>query len=172
VADQSKQNYDGEQMNDKCELYSRLTVDLVAVFEGERDLIANMANCAALLFHALPDLNWTGFYRTIDRDLVLGPFQGRPACIRIGPGRGVCGAAAARMSTVVVPDVNQFPGHIACDAASQAEIVVPLIVEGRVIGVLDLDSPIRNRFDDDDAAGLESVVAILLDASNAPRATQ
>jgi len=155
-------------MPDKVEQYSYLTKDLVAIFEGERDFIANMANCAALLFQTLPDLNWAGFYRTIGSDLVLGPFQGRPACVRIGSGRGVCGATALRMETVVVPDVHQFPGHIACDVASQSEIVVPLIVDGQVIGVLDLDSPVRNRFDAADAAGLESLVAILLRASDVP----
>ena len=152
-------------MIDKSALYADLIRDLAAVVEGERDLIANMANCAAMLFQTLPELNWAGFYRTIDEDLVLGPFQGRPACVRIGPGRGVCGAAALRKSTVVVPDVQQFPGHIACDAASQSEIVIPLISGCHVIGVLDLDSPILNRFDDTDATGLELLVEILLEAS-------
>lgn len=153
-------------MRDKADLYSRLTRDLVAVFEGERDFIANMANCAALLYRTLPELNWAGFYRTIGSDLVLGPFQGQPACIRIASGRGVCGAAASRKTTVVVPDVHLFPGHIACDAASQSEIVVPLVVNLRVIGVLDLDSPVRNRFDEQDAAGLQAIVEILLRASD------
>jgi GAF domain-containing protein len=154
-------------MIDKPEMYSRLRVELVSVFEGERDLIANMANCSALLFHAIPEVNWVGFYRTIGTDLVLGPFQGSPACIRIGPDRGVCGTAAARKHTIVVPDVNQFPGHIACDAATQSEIVVPMIVNGSVIGVLDLDSTQLSYFDDDDADGLESVVEVLLKASDA-----
>lgn len=153
-------------MADKISLYSQLRLDLTAVFEGERDLIANMANCSALLYQTLPDLNWAGFYRMIGSDLVLGPFQGRPACVRIGPGRGVCGAAAASMKTVLVPDVHQFPGHIACDAASQSEVVIPLIDLGRVIAVLDLDSPILNRFDQADADGLESLVAVLLASSN------
>jgi L-methionine (R)-S-oxide reductase len=148
--------------------YDRLRTELVAVFEGERDLIANMANCAALLFETLPDLNWVGFYRTIGSDLVLGPFQGRPACVRIGPGRGVCGAAAAKRETIVVPDVHRFPGHIACDAQSRSEIVVPLIVAGRLIGVLDLDSPEPDRFDQADAAGLEAIAAALLAASDIP----
>lgn len=152
-------------MSEKSEVYARLKAELVAVFEGERDLIANMANCAALLFQTLPELNWAGFYRTIGPDLVLGPFQGRPACVRIGPGRGVCGVAAMRRATVVVPDVHQFPGHIACDSASQSEIVVPLIVGHHVIGVLDLDSPVQNRFDQIDAAGLESIITILLQSS-------
>ena len=148
--------------------YDRLRTELIAVFEGERDLIANMANCAALLFESLPDLNWAGFYRAIGSDLVLGPFQGRPACVRIGPGRGVCGAAAAKRETVVVPDVRRFPGHIACDAQSRAEIVVPLIAAGRLIGVLDLDSPQPGRFDQTDAAGLEAIAAALLAASDIP----
>lgn len=148
--------------------YDRLRTELIAVFEGERDLIANMANCAALLFETLPDLNWAGFYRAIGSDLVLGPFQGRPACVRIGPGRGVCGAAAAKRATIVVPDVHRFPGHIACDAQSRAEIVVPLIAAGRLIGVLDLDSPQPGRFDQTDAAGLEAIAAALLAASDIP----
>lgn len=151
---------------EQAQMYSRLTVDLISVFEGERDLIANMANCAALLYRSLPELNWSGFYRMIGDDLVLGPFQGLPACVRIASGRGVCGSAALTMSTIVVPDVHQFPGHIACDAASQSEIVVPLIVDGRTIGVLDLDSPVRNRFDHEDAKGLQELVAILLQASD------
>src|SRR5580704_9648050 len=109
-------------MRHKSELYAGLIKDLTAVFEGERDLIANMANCAALLFQTLPELNWAGFYRAVGNDLVLGPFQGKPACVRIGPGRGVCGAAALRMATLIVADIHQFPGHIACDAASNSEI--------------------------------------------------
>lgn len=153
-------------MIDKREMYSRLSLDLVAVFEGERDFIANMANCSALLFHAIPEVNWVGFYRTIGTDLVLGPFQGSPACVRIGPDRGVCGTAAARKHTIVVPDVNQFPGHIACDASTQSEIVVPMIVKDAVIGVLDLDSTLLDNFDDDDTSGLESIVDVLLKASN------
>jgi len=153
-------------MIDKTSVYAQLRRDLTAVFEGERDLIANMANCSALLFQSLPDLNWAGFYRTIGSDLVLGPFQGRPACVRIGLGRGVCGAAAANKKTVLVPDVHEFPGHIACDAASKSEVVIPLIDRGRVIAVLDLDSPILNRFDQADADGLETLVAVLLESSD------
>jgi len=155
-----------DKMIDKTSVYAQLRRDLTAVFEGERDLIANMANCSALLFQSLPDLNWAGFYRTIGSDLVLGPFQGRPACVRIGLGRGVCGAAAANKKTVLVPDVHEFPGHIACDAASKSEVVIPLIDRGRVIAVLDLDSPILNRFDQADADGLETLVAVLLESSD------
>lgn len=153
-------------MTDKPSLYSQLCRDLAAVFEGERDLIANMANCSALLYQTLPDLNWVGFYRMVGKDLVLGPFQGRPACVRIGPGRGVCGTSAARQATVLVADVHQFPGHIACDAASRSEVVIPLIDRGQVIAVLDLDSPILDRFDQEDADGLESLVTVLLAASD------
>lgn len=150
---------------DKAAWYARLQAEMTAVVEGERDFIANMANCAALLFHSLPDLNWAGFYLLRGRDLVLGPFQGQLACVRIGPGKGVCGAAAQRRATVVVKDVHQFPGHIACDSASNSEIVVPLMVGGRLIGVMDLDSPSRNRFDEVDAEGLERIAGILLRGS-------
>lgn len=151
---------------DKAALYARLSSELSAGLAGERDFIANMANCTAMLFHSLPDLNWAGFYLAKGGDLVLGPFQGRPACTRIAGGRGVCGTAAARRETVIVADVHCFPGHIACDAASRSEIVVPLIVQGRLIGVLDLDSPQPGRFDPADAAGLEAIAAILLAASD------
>ncbi|WP_254509101.1 GAF domain-containing protein [Anatilimnocola floriformis] len=146
--------------------YSQLLRELVSVFEGERDWIANTANCAALLFQTLPDLNWAGFYFLRGNDLVLGPFQGKPACVRIPLGKGVCGTAGIRRETIVVPDVHQFPGHIACDSASQSEIVVPLIVGTRLIGVLDLDSPILNRFSADDAAGLAAIAQALLDCSD------
>ena len=139
--------------------------DLAALLEGERDFVANMANGAALLYHSLERINWAGFYLLRGEDLVLGPFQGKPACCRIGPGRGVCGAAAARRETLIVPDVHAFPGHIACDSASRSEIVVPLIKGGRLIGVLDVDSPVLNRFDEADAAVLEQVARVLLDGS-------
>ncbi len=145
---------------------ARLRDEVSAVLEGERDFIANMATCAAMLFHTLPDLNWAGFYLLKGSDLVVGPFQGKPACIRIAPGRGVCGAAAARRQTVVVPDVHQFPGHIACDSASNSEIVVPLMVGTRLVGVMDLDSPTFNRFDEADQAGLEAVAAVLMAGSD------
>jgi GAF domain-containing protein len=128
----------------------------------ESDLIANAANTAALLFHHLPDVNWAGFYLSRGEELVLGPFQGKPACVRIPFGKGVCGTAASTGEPVIVPDVNDFPGHIACDTASQSEIVVPLVSWGRVLGVLDVDSPLPNRFDEDDSEGLESLASILL----------
>jgi GAF domain-containing protein len=156
---------------DKGEFYPRLHAELVALFEGERDLIANCANCASVLFHALPGINWAGFYFMRGDDLVLGPFQGKPACVRIAPGRGVCGAAARQRRTLVVADVHKFPGHIACDSASNSEIVVPLIAGERVIGVLDIDSPELSRFDDHDAAELQALAANLLAASDWQSAT-
>jgi L-methionine (R)-S-oxide reductase len=151
--------------------YQELNAQLAAIFAGERDGLANSANLAALLFQALPDLNWAGFYFLRGRELVLGPFQGKVACIRIAVGRGVCGTAAEQRQTVVVPDVHAFPGHIACDSASRSEIVVPLIQKGRVLGVLDLDSPRLARFDADDASGLEAAVQLLLDQSDLLRLT-
>ena len=150
----------------KAELYAQLLSQLAALVEGERDFIANAANCAALLFQWLPDINWAGFYLLKGSDLVLGPFQGKPACVRIGPGRGVCGAAASRRQTVIVPDVHDFPGHIACDFASRSEIVIPLIAGDRLIGVLDIDSPQTSRFDEADAAGLQLLAAALLAGSD------
>jgi GAF domain-containing protein len=152
----------------KAELYQRLRTELGAIVEGERDLIANTANCAALLFHSLPGINWAGFYFLKDDDLVLGPFQGKIACVRIGPGRGVCGAAVQKQETIVVQDVHAFPGHIACDSASKSEIVTPLKKPGRILGVLDLDSPLLGRFDGEDAAGLESLATFLVAASDTP----
>lgn len=150
----------------KQALYAHLCQTAMAIFESERDFIANTANCSALLFQSLPDINWAGFYFLKGDDLVLGPFQGKPACVRIGPGRGVCGAAAAKRQTLVVPNVHEFPGHIACDSASNSEIVVPLIKNERLLGVLDIDSPDLNRFNPEDATGLEAIVNILLVASN------
>lgn len=143
---------------DKASLYADLLSAADAVTAGESDAIANMANIAALVWQFVPDLNWAGFYRMVDGELVLGPFQGKPACIRIAVGKGVCGTAAATGETQLVEDVHAFPGHIACDAASASEIVVPVICEGRIAGVLDLDSPTRARFDAGDAAGLERLV--------------
>lgn len=151
----------------KPELYRQLAGELAGLLAGERDPIANVANMAALLFHGLPDLNWAGFYLRRSDELVLGPFQGKPACVRIPLGRGVCGTAAARAASVVVPDVHAFPGHIACDAASRSELVVPLLREGRVTGVLDLDSPRPGRFDEEDRAGCEKLAALLVEASDA-----
>jgi L-methionine (R)-S-oxide reductase len=145
----------------KDELYRDLHGAADALTAGEPDPIANMANVAALLWQYLPDLNWAGFYRLVEGELVLGPFQGKPACIRIALGSGVCGTAAATRETQLVVDVDAFPGHIACDAASRAELVVPIIVGDRLIGVLDLDSPNVGRFDAVDAAACEKLVAQL-----------
>lgn len=139
--------------------------DLRALIGDETDLVANCANAAALLWHRLPALNWAGFYLLRGEDLVLGPFQGRPACSRIAPGRGVCGAAAARRATLNVPDVHAFPGHIACDSASRSELVVPLLRGDRLLGVLDLDSPIPSRFDPATVALAEAVAALVAGSS-------
>ena len=147
---------------DKHSLDDELAAELAALLAGEPDLIANTANMAALVYHRLPDLNWAGFYFARGGTLVLGPFQGKPACVRIAWGNGVCGAAAAQARSIVVPDVHEFPGHIACDAASRSELVVPLLIAGRVVGVLDLDSPRLARFEDGDRLGCERLVAILL----------
>lgn len=143
----------------KTTLYDDLLFAADAVTKDEPDAIANMANVAALIWQFLPDLNWAGFYRMVGDELVLGPFQGKPACIRIPLGRGVCGTAAASGETQLVEDVHAFPGHIACDAASASEIVVPVVREGRVIAVLDLDSPLKARFDIADRTGLEALAA-------------
>ncbi len=146
----------------KPKLYSELSSTLEALIGDERDAIANLANTASLLYHSLPDVNWAGFYLTQGNDLVLGPFCGKPACIRIAFGRGVCGTAASQRSSQVVADVGEFGGHIACDPQSRAEIVVPLLLGELVVGVLDIDSPILGRFDDQDQQGLERVTQILL----------
>ena len=148
--------------NSKAAIYRQLHDQLSALLVGERDGLANTANMSALIYETLPDLNWAGFYFLQGRELVLGPFQGKVACVRIALGQGVCGTAAERRETVVVADVHAFPGHIACDAASRSEIVVPLIQNGRLLGVLDLDSPVLNRFDHDDRAGLTAAVDLLL----------
>jgi L-methionine (R)-S-oxide reductase len=147
---------------EKSRLYEELGQQLAALIEGERDLIANTANMAALIYGGLPDLNWAGFYFSRGQELVLGPFQGKPACVRISWGQGVCGAAAARAASIAVPDVHEFPGHIACDPASRSELVVPLLDKGRALGVLDLDSPVRARFDEEDRAGCERLVELFL----------
>jgi L-methionine (R)-S-oxide reductase len=144
--------------------YRELARDLGALLAGERDLIANAANTAALVHDALPDLNWAGFYLYKSGGLVLGPFQGKPACVRIAIGKGVCGTAAARRETVVVEDVHAFPGHIACDSASNSEIVVPLVRGSDLLGVLDLDSPLHARFGAADARGLEALAKIFVDS--------
>ena len=150
----------------KVELYRRLHAQLKELLEGERDFIASAANFAALIYHALPEVNWAGFYFLKDGQLVMGPFQGTAACTRIELGRGVCGTAAQRRQTVIADDVAKFPGHIACDSASRSEIVVPLIDAGELFGVLDLDSPIPARFDANDQAGLEEMVATFVQATD------
>ena len=147
--------------------YYGLQQSLRALVSGVPYRIANLANAAALLYGELPELNWAGFYLREGDALILGPFQGKPACIRIPMGKGVCGTAAARGETVVVPNVHEFPGHIACDGASNSEIVLPIYVGGELFGVLDMDSPIFDRFDENDRAGLEGIVEILSDALRA-----
>ncbi|MBV9732882.1 MAG: GAF domain-containing protein [Verrucomicrobia bacterium] len=146
---------------DKKTLYPEIQRALQAVLTGESDLIANLANSAALLFWSLPAVNWAGFYLLKERELVLGPFQGKIACIRIKLGQGVCGSAAEQRQTLVVPNVHEYPGHIACDSASNSEIVVPIVKNNALVGVLDIDSPEFARFDDNDKTGLEEFVRIL-----------
>lgn len=149
----------------KREHYEELAQQARGLLAGERDLIANAANFSALLFHSLPELNWAGFYLYDGSELVVGPFQGKPACIRIALGRGVCGTAAQLRQTQLVRDVNAFDGHIACDAASQSEIVVPLVkADGSLLGVWDVDSPTVARFDEDDRAGMEALCAVFMEA--------
>jgi L-methionine (R)-S-oxide reductase len=152
----------------KAAAYRELQQQLAALFAGERNALANSANMSALLYEALPNLNWAGFYFLQEGELVLGPFQGKVACVRIALGRGVCGTAAERRETLIVADVNAFPGHIACDAASRSEIVVPLINGGRLLGVLDIDSPQLARFDEEDGTGLSAAVALLVESSDWP----
>jgi L-methionine (R)-S-oxide reductase len=153
----------------KVQLYAELNRQLASLFADEADGLANAANLAALLYEALPALNWAGFYFLRGSELLLGPFQGKVACVRIALGRGVCGSAAEKRETIVVPDVHAFPGHIACDAASRSEIVVPLLKDGALLGVLDLDSPETARFDQADAEGLGEAVELLLAASDMTR---
>lgn len=154
----------GGETASKGELYDRLKAQTKALFESERDFIANAANLSSLLFHSLPDVNWVGFYLLKEDQLVLGPFQGKPACVRIETGIGVCGTAAQLKETVIVENVNEFPGHIACDSASNSEIVIPIVRDERLIGVLDLDSPSLARFDQQDAEGLNGLVSIFVGA--------
>lgn len=158
--------------SNKQETYCGLQAQLASLLSGERDGLANMANMTALLFQNLSDLNWVGFYLLREKELLLGPFQGQVACVRIPLGRGVCGTAAERRETVIVPDVHAFPGHIACDTRSRSEIVVPLLVNARLFGVLDLDSPRTSRFDQDDADGLASLTEIFLNASDLHRVSE
>lgn len=151
------------EADSKSEFYEELAAQVAGLLAGERDMIANAANLSAQLFLSLPAVNWVGFYFMRDGELVVGPFQGKPACVRIAVGSGVCGTAAAERRTMLVRDVHEFPGHIACDAASRSELVVPLIQQGAVLGVLDLDSPDLARFDEDDQRGLERIVEIYLE---------
>jgi L-methionine (R)-S-oxide reductase len=150
----------------KAEFYSELRNQLEGLFFGETDPIANAANTSALIFKMLPDLNWAGFYfLKQEQELVLGPFQGKPACVRIAVGRGVCGTAVEQAKSMLVEDVHAFPGHIACDAASRSELVTPLFRDGHVFGVIDLDSPTPGRFDADDQEGIEAIAALYISAS-------
>ena len=155
------QSYDFSNPEDA---YAELARDLRALLQGERDLVANAANTAALIYDALPGVNWAGFYLYKSGELVLGPFQGKPACVRIAMGKGVCGAAAAQRQTILVEDVHAFPGHIACDSASNSEIVIPLIRGNELLGVLDLDSPTHARFESVDARGLETLAKIFINS--------
>ncbi|MBB3226206.1 GAF domain-containing protein [Luteibacter sp. Sphag1AF] len=149
--------------DDKATLYKELAQQASGILAGETNLVANAANFAALVFNALPDINWSGFYLFDGTELVVGPFQGKPACVRIALGRGVCGAAASTRETQLVVDVHQFEGHIACDAASQSEIVVPLVrADGTLLGVWDVDSPSVGRFDDEDRAGMEELCRVFM----------
>jgi len=146
----------------KSELYEQICEQLNELLGSETNFVANAANASALLYKSLPDVNWVGFYIAQGKELVLGPFQGNPACARIPFGKGICGTAAAKETTLVIPDVSQFAGHIACDTDSRSEIVVPLLNWGKTLGVLDIDSASVNRFDDDDREGIESVVSVFL----------
>lgn len=151
-------NFSVKENLNTSELYASLKEATRSLLEEEKDLIANVANVSSLLFHSLPKVNWVGFYFLKNEELVLGPFQGKLACTRIPLGKGVCGTAALKRQTIVVPDVDAFPGHIACDSASRSEVVVPLISQGKVWGVLDVDSPEAGRFTEEDARGLEAIV--------------
>jgi L-methionine (R)-S-oxide reductase len=150
----------------KTEFYQDLAAQLTGLLGDERDRVANAANMSAFLFMTVPDLNWAGFYFMQNGELVVGPFQGKPACVRIAVGEGVCGTAVAERRTILVEDVHAFPGHIACDAGSESELVVPLVKDGEIIGVLDLDSPRLARFDAEDQAGIEALAAIFVAGSD------
>ncbi|EJB01925.1 GAF domain-containing protein [Rhizobium leguminosarum bv. trifolii WSM597] len=154
------------EQGDKRSFYRELADQLQGLLQGERDAVANAANLSALVFELVADLNWAGFYfLRSENELVLGPFQGRVACVRIAVGKGVCGTAVAEARSVLVPDVHEFPGHIACDAASRSELVIPLVKDGGIVGVLDLDSPTPHRFDAEDQVGFEALAAIYVAAS-------
>lgn len=149
---------------DKPAFYQTLSQSLSGLIEGEADAIANFSNASALIYQNLTQINWAGFYRLKEGELVLGPFQGKPACIRIALKRGVCGAAASQKKTQRIEDVHAFPGHIACDPDSASEIVIPILKEGQLVGVLDIDSPVKGRFDREDQAGLEAFAKVLSDS--------
>lgn len=151
------------EFRDQVGDYAQLAQELAGLLGGEKDFVANAANTSALIFEALPDLNWVGFYLLKEGELVVGPFQGKPACVRIALGKGVCGTAAVERKTIIVPDVDAFPGHIACDGASRSEIVIPLMKGQKLLGVLDLDSPRLGRFNEVDARGLERLASVFLD---------
>jgi len=153
-------------MTSNNEDYQNICLSLKGLIEDETDALANLSNSAALIYNSLEELNWAGFYLYKEKQLILGPFQGKPACIRIALGRGVCGTAAQNREVIVVEDVHQFPGHIACDAASASEIVVPIIKDDKLIGVLDIDSPVKSRFNEDDRIGLTEFVNLLNDNIN------
>lgn len=153
-----------QKVTSKRELYENLALQVSSLLISETDFVANAANFSSLLYHSVPDLNWAGFYFYKSGELVLGPFQGKPACVRIAMGKGVCGIAAQKRETVIVQNVHDFPGHIACDSDSNSEIVMPLLKENRLLGVLDLDSPSFGRFDNEDARGLKDLVGIFLAA--------
>ena len=157
-----KRSVTTSQNNAKPKLYASLVVQLLSLLKGEHDFVANTANFSALLFNSLPNVNWAGFYFLKGEELVLGPFQGNPACVRIPLGKGVCGVAAKQLETIIVPNVHEFPGHIACDVASNSEIVVPLFDGERLLGVLDLDSQAIGRFDDQDAEGLNELATVFV----------
>ena len=154
-----------QKWTSKAQLYASVASQLRSLLEDERDFIANAANFVSILYHSLPDLNWTGIYLNKNGELVLGPFQGKPACVRIAVGEGVCGTTAQQGRTILVDNVHDFPGHIACDSASNSEIVIPIIKDKGLIGVLDLDSPSFGRFNDEDALGLEALVEIFVSSS-------
>lgn len=155
----------------KKDLYTLLNNQLTALIGDEKDVIANMANFTSLLYHSLKDINWLGFYLYKGGELVLGPFQGKPACIRIAVGQGVCGTAAKKQETIIVNNVHEFDGHITCDMASNSEIVIPIMYKKKIYGVLDIDSPEFTRFDDDDKAGLEKLIATLKKKSDLDKET-
>ena len=161
-------NIDGINKEDKESFYKDLMLYLEGLLSDEEDWLANLSNAAALLYNMMDRINWAGFYLLKGSDLVLGPFQGKPACTRIPIGKGVCGTAAEKRQVQLVEDVDRFPGHIACDPASRSEIVLPIIVDDRLLGVLDIDSPIKARFDHKDAAGLEDFVSILCGSIKRP----